>query len=132
MLRFDKATDLSLVFKFILPERLSNRLWGQDVSLFLKFINIVFLLFYNFIEFIMLLYTLLVISFAQYKEYIICLISFSNYLLLFVQVPLIIFEAFVSDLIFWMVRDLHYASYLTTGYVCWHTWNSFSINSFCI
>ena len=132
MLRFDKATDLSLVFKFILPERLSNRLWGQDVSLFLKFINIVFLLVYNFIEFIMLLYTLLVISFAQYKEYIICLISFSNYLLWFVQVPLIIFEAFVSDLIFWMVRDLHYASYLTAGYACWHTWNSFSINSFCI
>ena len=132
MLRFDKATDLSLVFKFILPERLSNRLWGQDVLLFLEFINIVFLLFYNFIEFIMLLYTLLVISLAQYKEYIICLISFSNYLLLLVQVPLIIFEAFVSDLIFRMVRDLYYASYLTAGHACWHTWNSFSINSFCI
>ena len=36
--------------------------------------------FYNFIiEFIMLLYTVLVISFSQYKEYIICLISFSKF-----------------------------------------------------
>ena len=59
MLRFDKATYLSLLFKFILSLRLSNNL--------------------NFIEFIILLYTFLVISFSQYKEYMICLISFSKF-----------------------------------------------------
>ena len=36
-------------------------------------------MFYNFIEFIILLYTFLVISFSQYKKYIICLISFSKF-----------------------------------------------------
>ena len=34
--------------------------------------------FYNFIAFIKLLYTFLVISFARYKEYMIRLISFSK------------------------------------------------------
>ena len=33
----------------------------------------------TFIEFIILLYTFLVISFARYKEYMICLISFSKF-----------------------------------------------------
>ena len=74
MLRFDKA---ALLFKFILSVTLSNSLWGSDVSLFL--INIVSILFYNFIEFIILLYTFLVITFARYKEYIIYLISFSKF-----------------------------------------------------
>ena len=37
------------------------------------------MLFYNFIEFIILLYNFLVISFAQHKEYMICLISFSKF-----------------------------------------------------
>ena len=41
---------------------------------------IVSILFYNFIQFIILLYTFLVISFARYREYIICLISFSKFL----------------------------------------------------
>ena len=36
-------------------------------------------MFYNFIEFIILLYTFLVIYFDRYKEYIICLISFSKF-----------------------------------------------------
>ena len=45
----------------------------------LKFINIVSILFYNFIEFIVLLYIFLIIYFAWYKEYIICLISFSKF-----------------------------------------------------
>ena len=40
MLRFDKATHLSL-FKFYLSERLSNSLWGSAFLLFLEFINIV-------------------------------------------------------------------------------------------
>ena len=79
MLRFDKARYLSLLFKFILSGRLSNSLWGSDVLLFSEFINIVSILFYNFIEFIILLYTFLVISFARYKEYMICLISFSKF-----------------------------------------------------
>ena len=34
---------------------------------------------YNFIEFIILLYTFLVISFVLYKEYTICLISSSKF-----------------------------------------------------
>ena len=79
MLKFDKATYLSLLFKFILSERFSNSLSGSDVLLFSEFINIVSILPYNFIEFIMLLYTFLVISFARYREYIICLISFSKF-----------------------------------------------------
>ena len=37
------------------------------------------ILFYNSFEFIKLLYTFLVISFAQYKEYMICLISFDKF-----------------------------------------------------
>ena len=44
--------------------------------------NVVSILFYNFVEFIILLYTFLVMSFAWYKEYIICLIclvSFSKF-----------------------------------------------------
>ena len=71
MLGFDKATYLSHLFKFVLYVTLSSNLWGSDVSLFLEFINILSILFYNFIEFIMLLYTFLVISFAWYKKYII-------------------------------------------------------------
>ena len=80
MLRFDKATCLSFLFKFILSERLSNSLSGSDVLLFPEIINIVPILFYNFIEFIILSQTFFVISFGRYKEYIICLISFSKFL----------------------------------------------------
>ena len=79
MLRFDKVTYLSFLFKFILSVTLSQSLRGSDVLLFSQFINIVSILFYNFIEFIILLYTFLVISFCRYKEYIICLISFSKF-----------------------------------------------------
>ena len=71
MLKFYKATYLSLLFKFILSVRLSNSLCGSDVLLFLEFINIVPILFYNFIEIIILLYTFLVIFFSRYKEYMI-------------------------------------------------------------
>ena len=55
MLRFHKTTHLSLLLKFILSERLSNSLWGSDLLLFSEFINIVSILFYNLIEFIILL-----------------------------------------------------------------------------
>ena len=80
MLRFYRATYLSLLFKFIFSEILSNSSLGSDVLLFLEFINIVFILSYNLIyESIILLYTFLVISFARYKEYIICLILFSKF-----------------------------------------------------
>ena len=64
MLGFDKATNLSHLFKFVLLVTLSNNQWRSDVSLFLEFINILSILFYNFIEFMILLYTFLVISFA--------------------------------------------------------------------
>ena len=50
-------------------------------------------------EFIILLYTFLVISFARYKEYINCLIWFCNFSdvlpAFFVPVLLVIFEAFL-------------------------------------
>ena len=68
-----------LCFKFVLSKSLSNSLWGSDVLLFSEFINIVSILFYNFIEFIILLYTFLVISFVRYRKYINWLISFSKF-----------------------------------------------------
>ena len=99
MLRFDKPTYLSFLFKFILFERLSKSLWGSSVLLFPDFINIVPILFYNFVEFIILLYTFLVISFTlnkEFKKFWFHLVSFQMfYLSLFVQLLLVIFEAFV-------------------------------------
>ena len=79
MLRFDKWTYLPFLFKFILFKRLSYSLRRSYVLLYSEFINIVSILFYKFIEFITLLYTFLVISFARYKEYIFHLILFSKY-----------------------------------------------------
>ena len=67
MLRFDKATCLSLLFKFILSVRLSMSLEESDVSLFLEIMNIVTTLFYDFVEFIILLYAFLIVSFVQCK-----------------------------------------------------------------
>ena len=59
---------------------MSNSLLGSVVFLFSEFVNIVSILFYNFIEFIMLLYTFLVISFGPYKEYMMIFrISFSKF-----------------------------------------------------
>ena len=57
MLKFDKATYFSLLFKFVLSERSSNSLRGSDVLLFSEFLNIASTLVYNFTEFIVLLYT---------------------------------------------------------------------------
>ena len=79
ILWFDKAIYLSFFFRYILSERLSNNLWGSGVLLFSEFINLVYILYYNFIEIIKLLYTFLVIYFARYKEYIIWWISFSKF-----------------------------------------------------
>ena len=65
MLRFDKATYLLLLFKFIPSIRLTKSLWESDVVLSSEFINIESILFYNFIEFIVeFLHTFLVIYFA--------------------------------------------------------------------
>ena len=70
MLSSDKATYLSLLVNFFLPVyfRLSNCLRRSDISFFSEFINIVSSLFYNFIEFTALLYTFLVIPFANILE----------------------------------------------------------------
>ena len=70
------------MFKFLLSIRLRNSLWGSDILMFLEFINIVSILFYNLNEFIIyyiLLYTSLVISFSQYKENTIWQISFGDF-----------------------------------------------------
>ena len=48
-------------------------------SLFPEFITIVSILYHNFIEFMILLYTFLVTSFARYKEYIIWRVLFSKF-----------------------------------------------------
>ena len=95
--RFDKATYLSLPFKFILSGRLSNSLRGSDNLLLSKFINIVSILYYTFTEFITLLYTFLVISFPRYKECMIWQISISKFsdLILLVQELLEISEAYI-------------------------------------
>ena len=96
MLRFDKATYLSLLFKSILFE--SSSLYESNVLLFPEFVDIVSILYYAFTEFIILLYRFLVISFAHYKEYIILWILFNTFseysLLLFLQEILVTFETF--------------------------------------
>ena len=56
MLIFDKATYLLLLIKFTLSERLNNSLWRSEVLLFYEFINIVSILYFNCIEFIILLH----------------------------------------------------------------------------
>ena len=63
MLRFDKATYLSLSFKFISSVRLSYSLWWSDLA--------VSIFYNNCIKLIKLLYTFLVILFAQCNKYII-------------------------------------------------------------
>ena len=70
MLRIGKATYLSLLFKLILSERLSISVCRLQVLRFSEFIDLVSSLFYNCIEFIILLYTFLVISFPRYRDYI--------------------------------------------------------------
>ena len=55
MIKQHISYHLSLSFKFILYKRSIKSPWGSDVLLFSEFINVVSLLFYNFIEFIRLL-----------------------------------------------------------------------------
>ena len=71
MLRFDEATYLSPLFKFILSERLRKGMRGSNLLLFPKFINVGSVLFCNFIEFIVLLYISLITSISRYKQYMI-------------------------------------------------------------
>ena len=56
MLRFDKTTYLSLLFKFILSQRLSSTLRGSDILLFPEFVIIVSIFYRNFIGFIYYIY----------------------------------------------------------------------------
>ena len=67
------------IYNVFLSERLSNSLCRSDVLPFSEFINILSILHYIFIKFIILLWTFLVISFAQYKECIIWRISYSKF-----------------------------------------------------
>ena len=57
--------------------KLSINLCGTGVLLVLEFINMASIL--NYTEFNILLYTFFVLFFAQYKQYMLCLISFSNF-----------------------------------------------------
>ena len=54
--------------------------WGSDTLLLLEFINIRSIPLYNVMKFIILLHTVLVISFLRYKEYMTWQISFSIFL----------------------------------------------------
>ena len=76
---FDRETYYH-IFKSILSGRFSNSLCKSDVLLFLEFINVVSILFYSFIELIILLYTFLVIFLlcTKNKGYIIWLILLSK------------------------------------------------------
>ena len=65
--RFDKATYLSFLFKFILSIRLNNSLLGSVDPLFVEFINVVPTLSYSFMEFVIFSYIFLVNSFSQCK-----------------------------------------------------------------
>ena len=60
-------------------ERLSNSLRESDVLRFSELISTASILFYKFIEFVILLYTFIVISVPRYKKYTIFLISFSKF-----------------------------------------------------
>ena len=79
MLRIDKAIYLSLYFKKILSDRFSNGLWAADFYVFLELTNIVSTFYYNFVEFIVLLYTHLAISISWNKEYKVWEISFRKF-----------------------------------------------------
>ena len=56
-----------------------EQVFESEVLLFFEFINIVLILCYICIEFILSLHILLVISFDWHKEYIICLILLSKF-----------------------------------------------------
>ena len=71
LLRFDKSAYSFLLFQNNLSKRFINRLREPDVLLYLELIYIIsiFALFLYWIGYIV--YTFLVISFTQYKGYVI-------------------------------------------------------------
>ena len=72
---------LSFILKSILSVRLSDSLRESHVLLFSEFMNTVFIFglhFYWIHYTVVYLYSFSVISFAWYKEYMICLISFNK------------------------------------------------------
>ena len=79
MPRFDNATYLLLLFKFVLSERLSNNIWGSDLLLFLEFINKYSLYIITLLNSLYSYIHLLVISFVRYKECMIWRSSFSRF-----------------------------------------------------
>ena len=70
---------LSLLFKSTLSKSLGNSLREEDALLFPEFIDIVFILLFDFIEFIILLHTFFATFFSQYKKHMIWGISFSKF-----------------------------------------------------
>ena len=84
---------------------MSNSLWVSNALLLSEFINVVSILFYGFIEFIILLYTFSVISFVWYREYIIFLIWFSKFSdLLLVFNCVIVIGNWMNVLVMWHTR----------------------------
>ena len=79
MLKFDQETFLLLLFKFALSKDWITHCECQMFLPFREFINIVSILFHNFVYIITLLHALMVISFGWHKEYIICLVFFSKF-----------------------------------------------------
>ena len=67
---------LLLLFNSILSERLSSSLWWSDVLLFSEVINIVSILLYFFIKFIILLYSFSIIYLRDAKNLLFA--TFSN------------------------------------------------------
>ena len=88
MLRYDRTTYLSLLFKFTLSGKLINSQCESDVLLFLESMNIVFI----FVLYLYLINYIIIYFFSK----LFCSI---HYLLLPVQELLVIFEAFVYGLI---------------------------------
>ena len=73
---FPCTVDLSRLLKLTLYVRLSKSLWGLHVLLFFRIHKYSI---HNFVEFIILLYTFLVIPFAWYKKYMIWRNLFSKF-----------------------------------------------------
>ena len=100
MLRYDRTTYLSLLFKFTLSEKLINSQCESDVLLFLESMNIVFIfvLYLYWINYIIIYFFSNLFCSIQriHDNYIIT--SQLYYLLLPAQELLVIFEAFVYGL----------------------------------
>ena len=87
MLRYDRTTYLSLLFKFTLSGKLINSQCESDVLLFLESMNSIFI----FVLYLYLINCIIIYFFSN-------LFYSIHYLLLPVQELLVIFEAFVYGL----------------------------------